>query len=64
MDRIIQAATSRDSLDAVAEDFVITVEDGSTHSKTGYISHSAEPSVHVDVASHSSDSTTQYIPVG
>lgn len=31
-------------------DFVITIEDGSTYSKTGYISHSAEPSVHVEVA--------------
>lgn len=31
----------------LAEDFVITIEDGSTYSKTGYISHSAEPSVHV-----------------
>lgn len=34
----------------LAEDFVITIEDGSTYSKTGYISHSAESSVHVDVA--------------
>ncbi len=34
----------------LADDFVITIEDGSTYSKTGYISHSAEPSVHVDVA--------------
>jgi ketosteroid isomerase-like protein len=34
----------------LAEDFVITIEDGSTFSKTGYISHSAEPSVHVEVA--------------
>ena len=34
----------------LADDFVITVEDGSTYSKTGYISHSAEPSVHVEVA--------------
>jgi ketosteroid isomerase-like protein len=34
----------------LAEDFVITVEDGNTYSKTGYISHSAEPSVHVEVA--------------
>ena len=34
----------------LAEDFVITVEDGSTYWKTGYISHSAEPSVHVEVA--------------
>jgi ketosteroid isomerase-like protein len=32
------------------EDFVITVEDGNTYSKTGYISHSAEPGVKVDVA--------------
>src|SRR6267378_8476563 len=34
----------------LSEDFVITVEDGNTYSKTGYISHSAEPSVHVEVA--------------
>lgn len=34
----------------LAEDFVITIEDGNTYSKTGYISHTAEPSVHVEVA--------------
>ncbi|HVO82586.1 MAG TPA: nuclear transport factor 2 family protein [Terriglobales bacterium] len=34
----------------LAEDFVITVEDGSTYGKAGYISHSADSSVHVDVA--------------
>jgi len=34
----------------LAEDFVITVEDGSTYSKPGYITHSADPSVHIDVA--------------
>jgi len=34
----------------LADDFVITVEDGSTYGKLGYISHSAAPSVHVDVA--------------
>lgn len=34
----------------LAEDFVITVEDGSTYSKSGYISHSADSSVQVDVA--------------
>jgi ketosteroid isomerase-like protein len=34
----------------LAEDFVITVEDGNTYSKTGYISHSAEPGVRVEVA--------------
>jgi hypothetical protein len=31
------------------EDFVITFEDGSTFSKTGYISYSATPSVKIDV---------------
>jgi len=31
------------------EDFVITFEDGSTYSKTGYISYSATPSVRIDV---------------
>ena len=34
----------------LADDFLITIEDGSVYSKTGYISHSAEPSVHVEVA--------------
>jgi len=34
----------------LAEDFVITVEDGSTYSKTGYITHSADTSVRVEVA--------------
>jgi ketosteroid isomerase-like protein len=34
----------------LAEDFIITIEDGSTYGKTGYISHSAEPSVHVEIA--------------
>ena len=34
----------------LAEDFVITVEDGNTYSKSGYISHSAEPGTRVEVA--------------
>src|ERR1700722_16805732 len=34
----------------LAEDFIITIEDGSTYGKVGYISHSADSSVHVDVA--------------
>lgn len=34
----------------LADDFVITVEDGSVYSKAGYITHSADPSVHVEVA--------------
>lgn len=34
----------------LAEDFVITVEDGNVYSKTGYITHSADPSVRVEVA--------------
>jgi ketosteroid isomerase-like protein len=34
----------------LADDFVITIENGTTYGKTGYISHSAEPGVHVDVA--------------
>ena len=32
------------------EDFVITFEDGSTYSKTGYLSYSASSSTHVEVA--------------
>jgi ketosteroid isomerase-like protein len=34
----------------LTEDFVITVEDGNTYSKAGYITHSADASVHVEVA--------------
>jgi len=34
----------------LTEDFVITVEDGSTYSKAGYITHTADSSVHVEVA--------------
>ena len=34
----------------LAEEFVITVEDGSVYSKAGYISHSADASTHVQVA--------------
>ena len=34
----------------LAEDFTITIEDGSVYSKAGYISHSADPSTHVKVA--------------
>ena len=34
----------------LAEDFVITIEDGSIFSKAGYITHSADPSTQVQVA--------------
>jgi ketosteroid isomerase-like protein len=34
----------------LAEDFVITVEDGNVYSKSGYISHTADTSTQVDVA--------------
>jgi ketosteroid isomerase-like protein len=34
----------------LAEDFVITVEDGSIYSKPGYITHTADSSVQVEVA--------------
>jgi ketosteroid isomerase-like protein len=34
----------------LANDFVITIEDGSVYSKMGYISHSADSSTHVEVA--------------
>ena len=37
----------------LAEDFVITVEDGNTFSKAGYISHTADSSVKVEVAEQS-----------
>ena len=34
----------------LAEDFVITIEDGSIYSKVGYISHSADPATKVQIA--------------
>ena len=34
----------------LAEEFVITVEDGNVYSKAGYISHTADSKVRVDVA--------------
>ena len=34
----------------LAEDFVITIEDGSIFSKAGYITHSADPATHVQIA--------------
>lgn len=34
----------------LTEDFLITVEDGSTYSKAGYITHSADPTVEVELA--------------
>jgi len=34
----------------LADEFVITIEDGSTYGKLGYISHSADSATHVDVA--------------
>ena len=34
----------------LAEDFVITIEDGNVYSKAGYISHSADASTRVQVA--------------
>ena len=37
----------------LTEDFVITVEDGSTFSKAGYIAHTADPTVEVEVAEQS-----------
>ena len=34
----------------LSDEFVITIEDGSTYSKAGYITHSADPAVHVQIA--------------
>jgi ketosteroid isomerase-like protein len=34
----------------LADEFMITIEDGSVYSKAGYISHSADATVHVEVA--------------
>jgi ketosteroid isomerase-like protein len=37
----------------LSEDFTITVEDGRVFGKTGYIAHTADSSVHVEVAEQS-----------
>jgi ketosteroid isomerase-like protein len=37
----------------LAEDFVITVEDGNTYGKEGYITHTADSSVRVEIAEQS-----------
>jgi|SRR5579859_1417525 len=34
----------------ISDDYVITMEDGSTLSKVGFISHTAEPSEHIEAA--------------
>jgi ketosteroid isomerase-like protein len=34
----------------LADDFVITVEDGSTFSKSGYIAHNGDSTVHVEIS--------------
>lgn len=34
----------------LAEDFVITVEDGATYSKVGYIAHSGDSTLHVEIS--------------
>jgi len=34
----------------LADDFIITVEDGSTYSKPGYIAHNGNSTVHVEVS--------------
>lgn len=34
----------------LADDFIITVEDGSTFSKSGYIAHNGDSTVHVEVS--------------
>jgi len=34
----------------LADDFVITVEDGNTYSKSGYITHTADSTVQVEIA--------------
>ena len=34
----------------LADDFIITVEDGSTFSKTGYIAHNGNSTVHVEIS--------------
>jgi ketosteroid isomerase-like protein len=36
--------------DLLADDFIITVEDGSTFSKSGYIAHYGDSTVHVEIS--------------
>jgi len=31
-----------------ADDFIITLEDGSTFSKSGYIAHNGDPTIHIE----------------
>jgi ketosteroid isomerase-like protein len=37
----------------LADDFVITVEDGSTYSKPGYIAHNGDSTLHVEISTMS-----------
>lgn len=37
----------------LADDFIITVEDGSTFSKSGYIAHNGDSTVHVEISAMS-----------
>jgi ketosteroid isomerase-like protein len=41
-------ASTMESL--LAEDFIITVEDGSTYSKSGYLAHTADAELHVQTS--------------
>jgi hypothetical protein len=34
----------------LADDFIVTIEDGSTFSKSGYIAHSGDSTVHVEIS--------------
>jgi len=38
----------------LATDFIITVEDGSTFSKSGYIAHNGDTTVHIEITEMSS----------
>lgn len=37
----------------LADDYVITMEDGSVYSKVGFISHTAQPTEHVEISEFS-----------
>jgi ketosteroid isomerase-like protein len=37
----------------IADDYVITLEDGTVYGKVGFISHTAEPSEHVEISEFS-----------
>jgi ketosteroid isomerase-like protein len=44
----------------LADDFIITLEDGSTFSKSGYIAHNGDPTVHIETTEMSGASVRMH----